>query len=155
MNGTESRKKYGDIIDLPYFPNPRRRHISRIDRAAQFAPFAALTGYDDMVREEGRLTEQAADLSEYEIEQLDRILRQLDEQLRAGTVPTVTVTYFLPDEKKSGGSYRTLKAPVKGIDPVIGQLFLYGSENIEDKRIPQIEIPLGHIIMIEKSDTPV
>ena len=149
MNRSESRKKYGDIIGLQYFPNPNRKHISRSERAAQFAPFAALTGYDDMVIEQGRLTEQAMDLSENEIEQIDRRLRQLDEQLRHGTVPKVTVTYFQPDEKKSGGSYRTMKAFVKCIDTITQTLFLYGSENIEDKRVTDTEIPLGHIILIE------
>ena len=98
MSTTE---KYGDIIHLPHPVSEKHPRMPMQDRAAQFSPFAALTGYEEAIYETGRLTEEKTELGEEEKAILDRkqqlLLEKLDER------PTLTVTYFVPDEKKSGG----------------------------------------------------
>jgi len=106
--------KYDDILNLPHHVSASRPHMSAIERAAQFAPFAALTGYDAAVRETARLTDARLELDEYEKEALNDKLRVLDENLESG--PEVTITYFLPDGKKAGGAYVTASGTVKKID---------------------------------------
>ena len=92
------------------------------DRAAQFSPFAALTGYGDAVKETARQTEQRRELDEYEKAALDEQLRELEAQLqdienrKNQVAPKVTVTCFIPDEYKAGGAYRTFTGAVKKID---------------------------------------
>lgn len=88
--------------------------MPRINRAASFAPFAALTGYDDAVRETARLTSERIELDEWTKEILNNKLRiALD---KAGEQPEISITYFLPDKKKSGGAYVTVKAVIRRID---------------------------------------
>ena len=105
---------YDDMINMPCPTSPRHPRMPRADRAAQFAPFAALTGYDAAIDETGRLTDQKIDISEDMREKLD--LKQnflsdiIDEQ------PEISVTYFVPDKKKSGGAYVTLNGRLKQID---------------------------------------
>ena len=109
-----NNEKYSDIINLPH-PDPRTRpRMSLSDRAAQFAPFAALTGYDDAITEEGRLTSSKIELDENELERLDRALTYLTEH--RSQRPSVTVTYFVPDEKKSGGAYISREGAFKAVD---------------------------------------
>ena len=95
-------KVYADIIDLPYRKNPNRKQMSLYDRAAQFAPFAALSGYDDMIHEEARLTDKESELSDYEIDILNRKLGLINDVLDDDYVPEITVTYFVPDRYKTG-----------------------------------------------------
>lgn len=87
--------------------------MSAADRAAQFSPFAALTGYDEKVKETARLTERRIELSEYEKEVLDERLRILQEHLKE--YPRVTITYFQPDERKEGGCYQSVIGRIKKI----------------------------------------
>lgn len=109
MNGN-----YDDIIDLPH-PEPQTHpRMPMRNRAAQFAPFAALTGHDDAIEETRRLTEQRIELDESEIARLNDALRLLEELLEQR--PTVSVTYFQPDERKNGGAYRTVTGAVRKID---------------------------------------
>ena len=98
------------------------------DRAAQFAPFAALTGYDDMVRETGRLTEAETDLSEDDREVLDRTISMIISALADGQHPSVTITCFVPDGKRDGGSYVSVSGRVKKID-IAARLLILLSEN--------------------------
>ena len=95
-------EKYEDIIHLPHHVSSKRPQMPMIDRAAQFSPFAALTGYDDAISETGRLTDEKIDISEEEKEVLDRkqqfLLEKLDKR------PALTVIYIVPDAKKSGGA---------------------------------------------------
>ena len=105
---------YEDIINLPHHELTTRQRMPRINRAASFAPFAALTGYDDAVRETARLTSERIELDEGTKEILNNKLRiALD---KAGERPEISITYFLPDKKKSGGAYVTVKAVIKRID---------------------------------------
>ena len=105
---------YEDIINLPHHELTTRQRMPRINRAASFAPFAALTGYDDAVRETARLTSERIELDEGTKEILNNKLRiALD---KAGERPEISITYFLPDKKKSGGAYVTVKAVIRRID---------------------------------------
>ena len=105
--------KYDDILDLPR-PKSKHEPMPMSDRAAQFSPFAALTGYSDAIDETARLTDRRIELSEEESAELDykqQYLATLD-------APTVTVTYFVPDERKSGGAYVTHTGVLKRVDEV-------------------------------------
>ena len=105
---------YEDIINLPHHELTTRQRMPRINRAASFAPFAALTGYDDAVRETARLTSERIELDEGTKEVLNDTLRiALD---KADEQPEISITYFLPDKKKSGGAYVTVKAVIRRID---------------------------------------
>ena len=88
------------------------------DRAAQFSPFAALSGYEEMVSEAGRLTKEKKELSDSEKAILDRKINLLKEIINSKNTPEVTVTYFLPDTLKSGGSYETFTGKIKKIDDI-------------------------------------
>ena len=90
--------------------------MSLHDRAAQFAPFAALTGFDGVIAETGRQTERRIELSESERALLDRRLVRIIESLQQGRHPTVTVVYFDADARKEGGAYRQCSGEVKKID---------------------------------------
>lgn len=106
--------KYDDIINLPHHVSKNRPHMSMIDRAAQFSPFAALTGYEDAVRETERLTEQKISLNETEINLLNDKLNFIQENIKSQ--PTVSITFFVPDSRKNGGSYSTVIGTVKRLD---------------------------------------
>ena len=108
--------RYDDIIDLPRHVSKNHRPMSNADRAAQFLPFAALTGYDDAIRETARLTENRIELSESELTELNDQFQMIAGQIRQQ--PEVTVTYFVEDEKKTGGRYETRTLQIRRIDPV-------------------------------------
>ncbi len=132
---SEERKtsgKYNSIMGLPHHVSAKHRHMSMTERAAQFSPFAALNGYEDAVSETARLTDGRPDLDEYERDAIDRKLREImesDEDL------PVTLTYFRPDAKKSGGAYLTLSGKVSDIDEV-GRIVIMES----GARIPVTDI---------------
>ena len=106
--------KYDDIINLPHKQSTRRSHMSLYDRAAQFSPFAALTGHDAAIKETARLTDQKVELDEGSKERLNMRLQLILENLNS--TPEVTITYFLPDEKKAGGAYVDAVGTVKKVD---------------------------------------
>lgn len=106
--------KYDDIINHPHHQSKTRKHMSQRDRAAQFAPFAALTGYDDSVREAARWTDEKIELGEVQTDAVNARLNFIAEHL--DDKPYIVVTYFKPDEKKSGGAYLTAEGQVKKID---------------------------------------
>lgn len=113
--------RYDDIINLPHHVSSVHPHMSMAGRAAQFSPFAALTGYDDAIVETRRLTDEKTEISEDVQAVLDRkmqIVRQ-----RVSEHPEIEITYFQPDEKKSGGTYITLCAAVKKFD-AYGQVLI-------------------------------
>lgn len=105
---------YDDIIDLPHHVSETHPPMSRADRAAQFSPFAALTGYDAAVRETARVTERRIELDEGVKAELNARLNCILEHLSEH--PQVSITYFMPDEKKSGGAYRTVTGAVRKLD---------------------------------------
>lgn len=113
MNNANNHQ-YDDIIDLPHHVSATRPRMSMIDRAAQFSPFAALTGYDAAIKETGRLTDKRIELTEDSRAILDRKQQFLVDNL--ADYPEVSVTYFVPDERKSGGAYVTVTGRVKKVD---------------------------------------
>lgn len=112
----DSTNPYTDIIDLPHHVSKRHPQMPMEKRAAQFSPFAAMVGHDAAIRETARLTEERIELSEEEIAIIDGQLRILQEHIKEQ--PEITVTYFQPDEKKSGGAYVTVTGSAKRIDEV-------------------------------------
>ena len=108
--------RYDDIIHLPHHTSPVHPRLSKESRAAQFSPFAALTGYDAAILETGRTTEQKIELTEESRATLDRKQRMLVDIIASH--PEVTVIYFVPDGRKAGGAYITVTGNVKRIDPV-------------------------------------
>ncbi len=112
----EITHKYDDIINLPHHVSDSRPHMPLLDRAAQFSPFAALTGYDEAVTETARLTDTMLELDETQKEVISNQLRSLQERIREK--PIVTITYFVPDTKKSGGAYLTTTGRLKRIDEI-------------------------------------
>lgn len=119
---------YEDIIRLPHPVSARHGAMSRLDRAAQFAPFAALTGYDAEIEEAARLTTSRIELTESEQQLLNGVYSYL--QAHISEHPRATITYFAPDTKKSGGAYITVTAPVKKIDEYTQSLILTTGETI-------------------------
>lgn len=103
---------YGGIIRLPHHTSEKHMQMTRADRAAQFAPFAALSGYGDEIDETARLTDGRIELSEDEKELLDGKLRMLGD----GICSEAAITYFVPDSRKAGGCYRTEAGEVRRID---------------------------------------
>lgn len=106
--------KYDDIIELPHHVSRSHPHMPVSDRAAQFSPFAALTGYDDAVAETARLTDSKHELDEYEKEMINEKLQIVLDNISEN--PSISITYFIPDKKKSGGSYITASGSVQKID---------------------------------------
>ena len=112
------KNPYADILHLPHHQAADRKHMSMYDRAAQFSPFAALTGFDGVIAETGRLTDRKIELSESDKVLLDQKLTLIDEVIRAGQHPEITVLYFIPDARKTGGSYQEHTGSVRQIDPI-------------------------------------
>ena len=106
--------KYNEIIYLPHHVSKTRPQMPMSDRAAQFAPFAALTGYDAAIKETGRLTDERIELDVEALSALDMKYQLLMDALNEA--PKVTITYFQPDERKAGGKYLTATGAVKKID---------------------------------------
>ena len=123
---------YDDIINMPHHVSTKHPKLSMKQRAAQFAPFAALVGYGDAVNETARFTEDRIELTSEEKSIINNKLKELQSNQK------VTVTYFVPDLKKSGGKYVTIIGNVKKIDKHNQCLVLTNKK----------EIPLNEIIEI-------
>jgi len=106
--------EYDDIIDLPHHQSAKHKHMSNYQRAAQFAPFAALTGYDAAIDETARLTDKKLELSEEQQDYLNEQIQLLIE--RISDKPQVEITYFVPDDRKTGGEYVTTTGNVRRVD---------------------------------------
>lgn len=133
---------YEDIINQPHHVSLTRPQMSMKDRAAQFSPFAALTGFEDSVHETARLTDQRHCLDESIIgminERIQLIAGHLDEQ------PEVEIVYFRPDDKKAGGAYLTVRGIVKKIDEYSRIIYLQDS----------MAIPIEEIVEITEKSRP-
>lgn len=106
--------KYDDIIDLPHHVSKTRKPMSLYNRAAQFAPFAALTGYDDAIEETARLTETKVELSDELKNDLNQKINFIKNNIKVH--PEITIKYFVRDNKKSGGIYKSLTSIIKKVD---------------------------------------
>lgn len=128
---------YDDIIHLPHHVSATRPRMSLENRAAQFTPFKALTGYEDAIEETGRLTGRRIELAEGAIEALDMKLAMLADMM--DDHPQIAVTYFRPDEKKQGGAYVTATGAVKKIDEVERVIVMMNGEKIALADVLDIE----------------
>lgn len=126
-------KTYDDIIDLPHHVSSTHPHMAAIDRAAQFSPFAALTGYNAAIKETERQTDKRVELDEYVKDSLKNKLQIIVDEIKEH--PQITITYFQPDGKKDGGSYVTVTGAVKKVDQYARILTM-----IDGKTIPIDEI---------------
>ena len=153
MKTEDAEKKYGDIIHLPHHVSSVHPHMPVSDRAAQFAPFAALTGYGDVIKETARLTDEGSDLSEDEKQELNYKI-QLACAL-PGEKPEIVLTYFVQDEKKSGGACHTARGKIRRIDPDAGQIILEDGMRIRLDCVVDIEFT-GQLSQsaLWKSDMP-
>ena len=131
-----SMKKYEELINRPRHVSCRRAPMSREDRAAQFAPFAALTGFDGVIEETGRLTDPMAELTEGEIAMLDAQLRRLAEKI--GERHQTVIEYFCPDARKKGGAYVRAAGVAKKIDLYSRELCMEDGTRIPIDRIFRI-----------------
>lgn len=129
-------EKYSDIMDMPHHHSAHRPHMSRLDRAAQFAPFAALTGYDAVIAESGRFTSRMAELDENFIDALNEKLLKLQSM----TLPRVKITYFKPDDRKDGGAYVQIQGRLKKIDEFSGCLVMEDKSTIPIDRVFDIDV---------------
>lgn len=129
--------KYEDIINLPCPTSKRHPRMSLYDRAAQFSPFAALTGHEEAVKETARLTNQKLELSEDTIERLNEKLSCIADMI--DTHPDVTITYFVPDSKKTGGDYDTYSGQVKKIDEYNHTVVMLDKTIIPIEQISEID----------------
>ena len=132
--------EYKDIINLPHHVSSKRPQMPMLDRAAQFSPFASLTGYDDAIHETGRLTDEKIDLSDEDKKTLDRKQQILSEKLSHH--PALTITYFVPDAKKSGGAYVTKDGNLKKIDEFERWMMLTDGTKIPLDDVSDIESEL-------------
>ena len=112
--------QYDDIIALPHHVSERHPHMPLIDRAAQFSPFAALTGYEAAIVETARPTEEKRELSEEQKQIISSRLYELQNCI--SSAPCITVVFFQQDKRKSGGAYRTVSGPVKKVNDYLGVL---------------------------------
>ncbi len=142
--------KYADIINLPHYQSKKRPHMSNYDRAAQFSPFAALTGYEAAVAEAGRLTDERLELSEERADILNRRLDFIKEHI--SEEPEVSITCFQPDEHKSGGSYVAVNGRVKRIAEPERKLILCDRTEIPLEDIFDIEVKFRDVLQTALDD---
>lgn len=129
--------RYDDIISLPHYVSTKHPRMAPIDRAAQFSPFAALTGHEEAIQETARITDERMELAESSKELLDMRLQIIREHL--AEKPEVTVTFFEPDQKKCGGAYVKITGRIKRIDEYEGKLELEGGISISMVDVSAIE----------------
>lgn len=130
--------EYEDIIALPHHVSASHPQMALADRAAQFSPFAALTGYEDAIDESARLTEERIELDENAREELDEKLRQIRECGEAH--PEISVTFFQKDARKDGGAYVTITGKVKKIDEYTHAIFFMDGTMVRAEDILQCTI---------------
>lgn len=133
--------KYNEIINIPHFDPKNHKRMSMMERSAQFSPFAALTGYTESVIETARLTKGKIELSEDMKYEIDNKLQLIEEYIK--DKPEVSITYFIKDQKKSGGDYKEYDGIIRRIDKVNGKIIFVDKTIIDLKDI--IDIRCGFI----------
>lgn len=139
---------YEDIVNLPPHISKKHPQPTMMDRAARFAPFAAITGYEEMVLEEARVTEERIDLDEGTLSLLNEKLNMIQEFL--DEEPEVTITYFEPDKKKYGGAYVSIAGVVKRIDEYEHLVILTDGKKILIEDIYAIESDLFYSLGLDE-----
>ena len=154
--GGEETDKYDAIIDCPHYVSQLRPHMSMIDRAAQFSPFDALEGYSDEIVETGRTTDNRVELSEAQMDELNEKISRLNEICTEAVhgrgagietvLPTVTVSYFVPDKeinrhsKKNGGAYVSFTGQVRRVDMTLRKITFQGANSNQHRSIAIADI---------------
>lgn len=138
---------YEDIINLPPHISKKHPQPSMMDRAARFAPFAAITGYEEMVLEEARVTEDRIDLDEETLSLLNEKLSMIQEFLYEE--PQIKITYFEPDKKKTGGAYVSITGVVKRIDEYERLVIMTDGKKIRIEDIYGLESDLFYSLGLE------
>ncbi|MDE6624746.1 MAG: hypothetical protein K2O59_01720 [Lachnospiraceae bacterium] len=136
--------KYDDIIDLPHHRSSTHPHMPLLDRAAQFSPFAALSGHEEAISETGRITESKHILTPEKREELDEKLQMIRSCLTYH--PEVSISYFLRDTKKSGGSYLSVIGILKKIDENSRSLILENGTSIPLDDIYDFDSPMLNLL---------
>lgn len=141
----DPRIVYADIIDHPHHQSSNHPHMSLYDRAAQFSSYKALSGFEDMIAEEARLTDREIKLEDHDLDVLNQKLSLIADVLLDGESPRITFTVFVPDENKAGGSYVEIEDRVKKVDGVNRKVILQSkrersgiNESIDFDRIADI-----------------
>ncbi|MBQ8780427.1 MAG: hypothetical protein IJZ72_01945 [Oscillospiraceae bacterium] len=139
--------RYDNIINLPHHVSDKRSRMSQRDRAAQFSPFAALTGYDDKIDETARLTDEKAELTEDMKAELDYKTSLLLENINE--MVCVKVVYFTPDSDKQGGAYQIKQGTLRRIDTVSMEFIFTDGFTVKTEDIYSIESDLFKIKEID------
>lgn len=134
----KNEHKYDDIIGLPHHQSKERAHMSLHDRAAQFAPFAALSGHEEAIQETARLTDAKITLDETAIERINEQLREIANHLSEEW--HVSVTYFRPDKQKSGGTYLTDIGTIKKMDEIEKVIIMDSGVKIPMEQITLLQL---------------
>ena len=142
------RFPYEDIINIPRHISKTHPEASMADRAARFSPFAAISGYEDMVREAARVTEERIEITDAVKEQLNEKLNMIAEFL--GEEHEVTITYFEPDKKKSGGAYISITGVVKRIDELKRIVVMKNNKKIKIDDISALDSDLFYSLGVEE-----
>ena len=132
--------KYSDIINLPHHQSENHKRMDKINRAAQFAPFAALTGYAEAINEAGRIVDKKIILSNEEKEKISNILSYLNLHIKEDII--ITIVYFIKDNLKEGGSYNTITSSLKKIDEFNKIIELKNKTKIKINDIYQINVDI-------------
>lgn len=140
----KDKSSYDDIIHLPHHVSSNREHMSIKDRAAQFSPFAALTGFDGAIKETARLTDQRIKLDESEKNILNEKLIIVQQQLH--NHPEIELVYFEPDEKKVGGAYTCVRGIVKKIEEYERILVMQDEMRIQIEEIVDITFLCSYLL---------
>lgn len=135
--------KYDDIINLEHFEPKFHKRMSMESRAAQFAPFDALTGYSDAVIETARLTDTKHELDEETQNNINIKLQLIEEDIKSK--PLIKVKYFIPDKKKNGGKYITYSGNVRRIDRVNEEIVFTNEKKINFNTVSDIIIEEGNM----------
>lgn len=144
---------YADIIHLPHHKASTRPHMSMYDRAAQFSPFAALTGFEGVIAETGRLTDCKIELSESEKILLDQKLTLIDDVIQDGHHPEITVVFFVADLLKDGGEYQEYTGLVRKIEAVERMIvFLAANGRSAGKKVPIDDVTEIHGELVDYMD---
>ena len=138
--------EYDDIINLPHHVSKTRQPMSMLERAAQFSPFQALTGYGAAIKETARLIDEKSELGEEDLSALNVKLRILTDHLEES--PEVSFVCFQPDERKAGGSYVSVTGKVRKIDGIKGVIIFQNDEKIQIENIVNIEGKLFQTFML-------
>ena len=133
--------RYDDMLDMPHHQSVNHPHMSLYNRAAQFSPFAALTGYGDTIDETARLTEKKTELDEQTRQELDAKFQMILNELSQHPIPhsLYHFTYFIPDALKEGGSYRQISGIIKKVNLTERTITLYAANQLSDGQVLLID----------------